>query len=188
MFDRCYLQFETKVSSAAYNDYLGNEISIDFEYQICSILDIVRNIVRDPLLASYIQWYPTKRSLIVDGKEQRFIDDVDCVDDWWNIQVSRTPFFFTFIYSLYTDLLRKQTVVGQVGGVFFGMMLYADGTQAYRFGGKMFHPIILRIANLPSYIRNTTGKGGGVLVGWFPAVCLFFSGKRIQDSLLNICV
>ncbi|TDL21304.1 hypothetical protein BD410DRAFT_298266 [Rickenella mellea] len=142
------VKFMTKTSSAAYNDYTGEEVHVEFEYQVCSLLDVVRNVIRDPVLSRHIQWFPTRRFLIIDGKEQQFIDDVDCTLDWWTYQ----------------------TIVAPIGGIYIPLMIYADGTQAYRFRGKKFHPIILRLAFLPSDIRNTTGKGGGTLIGWIPEI------------------
>ncbi|TDL14937.1 hypothetical protein BD410DRAFT_845594 [Rickenella mellea] len=142
------VKFMTKTSSAAYNNYAGEVVHVEFEYQVCSLLDIIRNVTRDPVLSHHIQWFPTRRFLIIDGKEQQFVDDVDCTSDWWTYQ----------------------TIIAPIGGIYVPLMIYADGTQAYRFRGKTFHPIILRLAFLPSHIRNTTGKGGGMLIGWIPEI------------------
>jgi hypothetical protein len=71
----------------AYNSYAVEEVHIDFEYQICSLIDVICDIIHDPVLSSNIQWYPMRCFLIVDGQKQQFIDDVDCTLDWWKIQV-----------------------------------------------------------------------------------------------------
>jgi hypothetical protein len=65
---------------------------------------------------------------------------------------------------------NNQSKVAPYGGIFVPMKFYADGTQAYKFRGKTFHPFVLRLPSLPSYIRNGEGKGGGVLVGYVPEV------------------
>jgi hypothetical protein len=54
----------------------------------------------------------------------------------------------------------------------FGFILYADKTKLSSFGTAKGYPIIARLANLPTEIRNSNdGIGGGRLVGWLPIVC-----------------
>ncbi|KAG1756155.1 hypothetical protein EDD22DRAFT_981579 [Suillus occidentalis] len=49
-------------------------------------------------------------------------------------------------------------------------ILYADKAKLSSFGTAKGYPIIVRIANLPVEIRNSTGVGGGRVVGWLPIV------------------
>ncbi|OJA20946.1 hypothetical protein AZE42_03510 [Rhizopogon vesiculosus] len=49
-------------------------------------------------------------------------------------------------------------------------ILYADKAKLSSFGTEKGYPIIVRIANLPVEIRNSTGVGGGRVVGWLPIV------------------
>lgn len=49
-------------------------------------------------------------------------------------------------------------------------ILYADKTKLSSFGTVKGYPIIARLANLPTTIRNGTGIGGGRIVGWLPIV------------------
>ncbi|KAH9910296.1 uncharacterized protein BXZ73DRAFT_58728, partial [Epithele typhae] len=48
--------------------------------------------------------------------------------------------------------------------------LYADKTRLSSFGTRKGYPIIARLANLPSHIRNGEGYGGGQVVGFLPIV------------------
>ncbi|KAG1837830.1 hypothetical protein F4604DRAFT_1601105 [Suillus subluteus] len=49
-------------------------------------------------------------------------------------------------------------------------ILYADKAKLSSFGTAKGYPIIVRIANLPVEIRNSTGVGGRRVVGWLPIV------------------
>ncbi|KAG2336213.1 hypothetical protein BDR05DRAFT_1006072 [Suillus weaverae] len=49
-------------------------------------------------------------------------------------------------------------------------ILYADKAKLSSFGTAKGYPIIVRIANLPVEIRNSTSVGGGRVVGWLPIV------------------
>ncbi len=57
-----------------------------------------------------------------------------------------------------------------------GLVLYADKTKLSSFGTEKGYPIIARVANLPTYIRNGEGPGGGRVVGWLPIVSCHLSG------------
>lgn len=49
-------------------------------------------------------------------------------------------------------------------------ILYADKTKLSSFGHEKGYPMIARIANLPTSIRNGEGVGGGQVVAWLPIV------------------
>lgn len=49
-------------------------------------------------------------------------------------------------------------------------ILYADKTKLSTFGTMKGYPVIARLANLPTEIRNGEGIGGGYVVGWLPVV------------------
>jgi hypothetical protein len=50
-------------------------------------------------------------------------------------------------------------------------ILYADKTKLSTSGTAKAYPVIARLANLPTDIRNGEGIGGGYVVGWLPVVC-----------------
>ena len=51
-----------------------------------------------------------------------------------------------------------------------GIILYADKTKLSSFGTQKAYPIIARIANINVEVRNSTGPGGGCVVGLLPIV------------------
>jgi hypothetical protein len=53
------------------------------------------------------------------------------------------------------------------------LIIYADKTRLSSFGTAKGYPVVARIANLPTEIRNSDGVGGGRLVGWLPIVRTF---------------
>ena len=62
----------------------------------------------------------------------------------------------------------------------FCIILYADKAKLSSFGTEKAYPIIARCANLPDWIRNGEGIGGGRVVGWQPIVTFF--SKIIGNS------
>ncbi|KAG1908935.1 uncharacterized protein F5891DRAFT_974216 [Suillus fuscotomentosus] len=49
-------------------------------------------------------------------------------------------------------------------------ILYADKMKLSSFSTAKGYPVIARLANLPTDIRNGQGTGGGYVVGWLPVV------------------
>ncbi|KAK0226445.1 hypothetical protein IW262DRAFT_1256821, partial [Armillaria fumosa] len=49
-------------------------------------------------------------------------------------------------------------------------IIYADKTWLSSFGMVQGYPVIVRLGNLPSHIRNGQGVGGGRVIGWLPIV------------------
>lgn len=45
------------------------------------------------------------------------------------------------------------------------------------------HPILLRAAFLPGEIRNASGNGGGVLIGYMPVVSAIFSHVVVLNDI-----
>ena len=57
-----------------------------------------------------------------------------------------------------------------VDGKPLGLSLFIDIGQLSSFGTQKAHPVIARITNLESPIRNGNGLGGGRIVGFLPIV------------------
>ncbi|KAG1771406.1 hypothetical protein EV702DRAFT_977341 [Suillus placidus] len=77
----------------------------------------------------------------------RFVDEPFTAQDFWDIQ-SRLP----------------------PGGKPLAFILYADKTKLSSFGTAKGYPVVARIANLPTDIRNGRGIGSGYVIGWLPIV------------------
>ncbi|KAJ3858689.1 hypothetical protein EV359DRAFT_51930 [Lentinula novae-zelandiae] len=50
------------------------------------------------------------------------------------------------------------------------IIFYADKNKLSSFGTAKGYPVVARLANLPTDIRNGVGEGGGRVVGWLPVV------------------
>ena len=140
-------------------------------------------------LRSWIQELLTSRTLVEefrwdaekfykwDGEKWvRFIDEPWTADGWWAFQVClyTDPLFFKLIHVFQC----KSTIPGSSKPFF--IILYADKTRLSSFGTEKGYPVLVRCANLPANIRNSTGVGGGRLVGWLPIV----SVTRTSISLI----
>lgn len=99
----------------------------------------------------------------------RFIDEPWTADEWWEVQVFNLSICK---YCVNTDTMMFATYQSAlpVGAVPFCIVLYADKTRLSSFGTAKGYPVIARSANLPAEMRNSTGFGGGRLVGWLPIV------------------
>ncbi|KAG2108167.1 uncharacterized protein F5147DRAFT_745794 [Suillus discolor] len=83
-----------------------------------------------------------------NGKEfVNFVDEPYTAEAFWNIQ-SQLP----------------------DGAKLLAFILYADKTKLSSFGTTRGYPVVARLANLPTEIRNSQGIGGGYVVGWLPIV------------------
>ena len=49
-------------------------------------------------------------------------------------------------------------------------ILYADKAKLSTFGSQKGYPVIARLANLPTSMRNGESFAGGRVVGWLPVV------------------
>ncbi|KAF9001680.1 hypothetical protein BDQ17DRAFT_1327079 [Cyathus striatus] len=50
------------------------------------------------------------------------------------------------------------------------LLLWSDKGKVSEFGGHKSYPVIARILNLPSEIRNSNGFAGACIIGWLPIV------------------
>ncbi|KAG1771692.1 hypothetical protein EV702DRAFT_1048909 [Suillus placidus] len=149
---------------------------LEFDVHTWPLWDWAMDLLQDPSLASHFVW-DAQHLYKHDGTDfKQFIHEPWTADHWWRIQSS---------------LLNN--------GVPFALILYADKTHLTSSGHvKAF----LVIANLPVYIRNGDGIGGGHMVGWLPIVPTdlnedgklsyqisnMLSGTRLSSSYEEQCV
>lgn len=53
------------------------------------------------------------------------------------------------------------------------LLIYSDKAKLSSFGTVKGYPVVMRILNVHSDMRNTTGIGGGRLIGLLPKVCFY---------------
>lgn len=72
---------------------------------------------------------------------------------------------------MYRILLKPIQEKLPKGTVPLFFLLYADESNMGSFGDDKGYPVIARCLNLPWFIRNSNGTGGGRIIGWLPVVC-----------------
>ncbi|KAI8993803.1 hypothetical protein BD414DRAFT_456923 [Trametes punicea] len=123
--------------------YLDTHRIYNFHYR--PLWEWALSLVRDPVLAPLFNWH-ARRFYKWDGAHWiRFVDEPYTADLWWNIESQLPP-----------------------DGVPLCFTLYADKTRLSSFGTKKGYPIMARMANLPAEVRNSSGFGGGQIVGLLP--------------------
>ncbi|KAJ3509195.1 hypothetical protein NLJ89_g5347 [Agrocybe chaxingu] len=127
-----------------------------YEFWSRNLWEWALELVKNPLLAPHFTWDAVKLSKFDGAKFVRFIHEPWTANRWWEVQsvlpANGKPLFF---------------------------FLYADQTKLSSFGSQKGYPIMARLANLPSEIRNGKGLGGGRVVGWLPIV------DDVDDEHLN---
>lgn len=47
----------------------------------------ISEMVRDSNISRIIKWYPAKKYIVEEGVQLQMRDDIECGQDWWDIQV-----------------------------------------------------------------------------------------------------
>lgn len=111
----------------------------------------IKNLVQDPTLSKDMSWFPVKKFLHVGEDITRIYDEINSGDAWWEYQDS-----------------IPQPQSDKRPHCYFPLHIWLDKSNVST--GKKMHPIILRACGLPSQIRNASGNGGGILIGYMPIV------------------
>ncbi|KAF8829783.1 hypothetical protein HHX47_DHR2000053 [Lentinula edodes] len=103
----------------------------------------------DKDIVSKMEWH-AQRLFKYDANRgiwTRFRNEPWTADRWWKLQdtlpANAVPLFIIF---------------------------YANKNKLSSFGTAKGYPVVARLANLPTDIRNGVGEGGGRVVGWLPVV------------------
>ncbi|TFK47051.1 hypothetical protein OE88DRAFT_1774381 [Heliocybe sulcata] len=141
------VQFECGTVST---EYKGMKYSFEYEYR--DPWEWITSLVTDPSLASVSVWHSMRKYYCNSGTgvTEQLIDEPWTADTWWSIddELPPTACPYPHCYLPLHFWLDKGLVTRRV---------------------KKF-PMILRAAWLPRQIRNASGNGGGVLVGYMPII------------------
>ncbi|KAI6157711.1 hypothetical protein BKA82DRAFT_131015 [Pisolithus tinctorius] len=151
--------FQKSVISAP---FAGETMEFDVYYH--SLWDWACDLLKDSNVGPYFV-FDAERLAKFDGSSfVRFIDEPWTANDFWNVQS-----------GLPSD------------GKVLAFILYADKSKLSSFGRQKGYPVVARIANLPTWIRNGEGLGGGRVVGWLPIVKedKRYSGKKLFTNFKN---
>ncbi|KAI9057444.1 hypothetical protein FKP32DRAFT_1615288 [Trametes sanguinea] len=149
---------DVKASWAAaaerYPSYTARELSIPYRntarvytFYGRPLWDWALTLVRDRILAPHFAWNAIRLFKWNGVCWVRFITEPYTANAWWRIEGLLPP-----------------------NGVPLCFVLYSDKTHLSSFGSQKGYPIMARLANLPSAIRNSGGFGGGQVVGFLPVV------------------
>ncbi|KAG1881469.1 hypothetical protein C8R48DRAFT_744221 [Suillus tomentosus] len=125
--------------------YDGTIREFDLHYR--NLWEWATDLLHDPQLFPHMV-FDAQRFSKFDGKTfVTFVDEPYTAEAFWNVQ-SQLP----------------------EGAKPLAFILYADKTKLSSFGTARGYPVVARLANLPTDIRNGQGMGGGYVVGWLPIV------------------
>jgi len=127
-------------------------------------MEMIRDLVRDPELAPYWQWYAERREIVVNGEVEQYIDNPMNAQDAWEEEVSilfRSPLN---IHHFQSHLEGDQVQIL--------LIVYSDKSGVARFSKTMdIYPVVMRIANLPPNMTNiNSGYAGNTLIGVLPHI------------------
>ncbi|EIM79745.1 uncharacterized protein STEHIDRAFT_116235 [Stereum hirsutum FP-91666 SS1] len=128
-------------------DYKGNMVPFDFPYR--DPITWMRSLLQDETLSESIMWHSVRKTYHENGNEIRIIDEPNTADGWWDID----------------DELPEPDPHPHC---FVPFHVWLDKGMVTKRVKK--HPIVLRAAFLPWKIRNGSGNGGGVLLGFMPEI------------------
>ncbi|KIJ46695.1 hypothetical protein M422DRAFT_249859 [Sphaerobolus stellatus SS14] len=120
-----------------------------FKFKFRDTWEWILDLVSDVTLSEQIMWYPVQKFLNNGFRIIRIYDELNSGEAWWEIQSS----------------------LPQEDGVphcFLPLHLWLDKSKVSE--KIKMHPILVRPGFLPSAIRNGSGNGGGVLIGYMPIV------------------
>ena len=150
-----------------------------FSVELCSALDWVRDAVTNKHICKITSWHPYKKFLVVDGLEIEMLDDVDCGQDWWDIQVMLNFHSQSILSYWFQDSITAP-------GIHIPLIIYADSTNISTFKNRSFHPIIGRLGIVPASVRNSIKVGSGTLLGYIPKVKYFKNSVALTHGLIKI--
>ncbi|KAJ7440438.1 hypothetical protein FB451DRAFT_1344109 [Mycena latifolia] len=137
-------EFERGVVTVRYKD-------VDNEYDtfVRPMWDWILSLVHDPRLAPCFVWDAEKAHKFNGESYIRFYHEPWTADAFWAAQS-----------ALPNDPAAKPVC----------LVIYADKSKLSSFGTQKAYAVVARVANIPIAIRNSTGFGGGQLVGHQPIV------------------
>ncbi|KAK0477747.1 hypothetical protein EDD18DRAFT_1114542 [Armillaria luteobubalina] len=103
------------------------------------------DILQDPLLAPHLVWDAQKLFRCKGSASEQFYTEPWTGNAFWEVQLALP-----------------------IDGKPLCYIIYADKTHLSSFSTVQGYPVIVRLENLPAYIHNGQGVGGGRVIGWLP--------------------
>ncbi|KAG1883237.1 hypothetical protein F4604DRAFT_1737081, partial [Suillus subluteus] len=119
----------------------------DFDLHYRDLWGLASDLLEDPRIFPHFTFDAQHLSKFDGETFVHFMDEPFTAQDFWDVQSQLPP-----------------------GGKPLAFILYADKTKLSSFGTVKGYPVVARLANLPTNIRNGRGVGSGYVVGWLPII------------------
>ncbi|KAG0694025.1 hypothetical protein DFH29DRAFT_985372 [Suillus ampliporus] len=127
--------------------YSGDNESREYEIHYHDLWELATDMLRNPQLFPHFTFDAHRFSKFDGNTFVPFVDEPFTAKDIWDVQSQLPP-----------------------NAKPLAFILYADKTKLSSFGTAKGYPVVARLANLPTEIRNGQGAGSGYVVGWLPIV------------------
>jgi len=143
---------------------------LEFEFQYRDPWEYILNLIHDKSLASVSCWNSVRKIYCCswEGLEERIIDEPNTADTWWEVDVSSSQSENELTEELIVSFQSSLPNNGPYPHCYLPLHFWLDKGLVTRWVKK--YPMILRAAWLPKNIRNASGNGGGILLGYMPIV------------------
>ncbi|KAI5990557.1 hypothetical protein F5J12DRAFT_727582 [Pisolithus orientalis] len=138
---------------------------MEFEVHYQSLWDWASDLLKDTSVGLYFVFDAQRLSNFDGSSFFHFIDEPWIADNFWNVQSDFPP-----------------------DGKVLAFILYTDKAKLLSFGQQKGYPVVVQLANLPTWIWNSEGLGGGQVVGWLLIVNedKRYSGKTSFANFKNL--
>ena len=142
----------------------GKVHSFTFEYR--DPWEWILSLVQDESLAPTHMWNSVQKYYCRGDFEERIYDEPNTADTWWAVDVSSSSPWTHYLLTIFlkSELPEKD----EFPHCYLPLHFWLDKGLVTRRVSK--YPMVLRPVWLPRRIRNASGNGGGVLVGYMPMV------------------
>ncbi|KAF7776772.1 hypothetical protein Agabi119p4_5165 [Agaricus bisporus var. burnettii] len=139
-----HIQFQQVEVTVMYKN-----VPLSYPFKYCDPWEWILEMVKNPQLSPSIAWEAQHvfRWDHISERFERFVDEPWTAEAFWEAQ-SKLP----------------------QGATPIALILYADKAKLSTFSTAKGYPIVARLGNLSTNIRNSDGIGGGRVVGWLPIV------------------
>lgn len=133
-------------------------------------LNCITDLVRCKLLENEFHFEAERKFKWTGNRWTRVIDQPWTGTRAWAawVRVGRFTDTMTLMLTQWQDRIPEDT--DNIPNTPFPLIAYSDKAALSSFGTVKGYPFIVRLLNLHSDIRNGTGIGGGLIVGFIPIV------------------
>ncbi len=149
--------------------YRGQPTKFEFQYR--DPWEYILTLIHDKSLASVSCWNAVRKLYCYQkgNVEERIIDEPNTADTWWEVDVSHQYCARSVVWGQNINYSQSSLLNdGPYAHCYLPLHFWLDKGLVTRRVKK--YPMILRAAWLPRRIRNASGNGGGILLGYLPIV------------------